>query len=88
MCVLFTFDASFSFVVPLPASEAHKYTAAKLKEEISNGKVLRVHGQRLRGEMILTIEDPVEPTASAMNQIPPSLAEKDKVAKETDPLLS
>ena len=88
----FLFD---KIIVPLPASEAHKYPAAKLKEEISNnGKFFRVHGQRLRGEMILTIEDPViESTvsaaeASATKSVPPSLAKHRDPAKETDPLLS
>lgn len=90
----FTFDF-YSFAVPLPASEAHKYSAAKLKKEIStNGTTLRVHGQRLSGEMILTIEDPViESTtsatgASAINRMLPSLAKHRKPSKETDPLLS
>ena len=80
--------------VPLPASEAHEYPAAKLKEEILKGKILRVHGQRLRGEMIPTIEDPVIDStmsatkASATNQMPPSLKDNYESAKETDPLLS
>lgn len=89
---LFVFDET---IVPLPASEAHKYPATTLKKEIStNGTTLRVHGQRLSGEMILTIEDPViESTtsatgASAINRMLPSLAKHRKLAKETDPLLS
>ena len=92
--LLFPFSFFDETIVPLPASEAHKYPAAKRKEEISNGKILRVHGQRLSGEMILTIEDPViESTtsatgASAINRMLPLLAKHRKLAKETDPLLS
>ena len=77
----------------MPASEAHEYPADKLKEDLLKGKILRVHGQRLRGEMIPTIEDPVFDStmsatkASATNQMPPSLKDNYESAKETDPLL-
>jgi len=81
--------------VPLPASEAHEYPAAKLKKEISTEKSVRVHGQRLRGEMIPTVEDPViecatSATKSSIDETSPSspVDEEKKHVNETDPLLT
>ena len=56
----------FSTTVPLPASEAHEYPVVKLKKEIATENLIRVHGQRLRGEMIPTVEDPIDVATSVI----------------------
>ena len=58
---------------------------AKLKEEIATEKLVRVHGQKLRGEMIPTVEDPIDNATSVIE-----LSGMDEMSppNETDPLLS
>jgi len=74
-----------STAVPLPASEAHEYPVVKLKKEIATEKLVRVHGQRLRGEMIPTVEDPIDNATSVIE-----LSGMDEMSppNETDSLLT
>mmetsp|Transcript_36349 Transcript_36349/g.79135 ORF Transcript_36349/g.79135 Transcript_36349/m.79135 type:complete len:1145 (+) Transcript_36349:145-3579(+) len=49
--------------VPLPASEAHPLLPSDMEKEKAKWNIVRVHGQRLTGDLIPVIEDPVDSEA-------------------------